>query len=224
MGRQHERNLEILAAIGEGNAPTQRALAERHGVALGLTNLYLKRLVTKGYVKVTDFPEKPAARKRLRYLLTPKGLAEKTRLTYAYMDRSLAQYRLARQTLRSALSTLALAPDGGVKRLALYGTGEAAELAYLTLKEFGLEPVGIFSTSAAGTFLGMPVRDCRELATEDVDAIVVATFDRPKNHVPALEALGIPPEKLLTLHPPRANGSRSTDAAAPPVGPRAGAR
>src|SRR5688500_8986706 len=221
MGRQHERNLEILAAIGEGNAPTQRALAERLGVALGLTNLYLKRLVTKGYVKVTDFPEKPAARKRLRYLLTPKGLAEKTRLTYAYVDRSLAQYRLARQTLRSALSTLALVPDGGVKRLALYGTGEAAELAYLPLKELGLEPVGIFPTSATGTFLGMPVRDCRELATEDVDAIVVATFDRPKNHVPALEALGIPSEKLLTLHPPRANGSRSTGAAAPSVGPQA---
>jgi DNA-binding MarR family transcriptional regulator len=206
--RHHERNLEILAAIGEGNALTQRALAQRLGVALGLTNLYLKRLVTKGYVKVTEFSEKPHARKRLRYLLTPKGLAEKTRLTYLYMDRSLGQYRLARQTLRTALSTLG-ASSGGGKRLALYGTGEAAELAYLTLKELGIEPMGVFSASPESTFLGMPVRDLRELRSADVDAVVVATFDRPKNHLPALEALGLPLEKLLTLQPPRGNGFRA---------------
>ena len=224
MGRQQERNLEILAAIGEDNALSQRALSERLGVALGLTNLYLKRLVTKGYVKVTEFSDKPAARKRLRYLLTPKGLAEKTRLTYAYMDRSLAQYRLARQTLRTALSTLTPASNGGVKRLALYGTGEAAELAYLTLKEFGLEPIGVFSTASGGTFLGMPVRDCRELANDDFDAVVVATFDRPKNHVPALEALGIPAEKLLTLQPPRPDGSRTANGGPPVVPPQAGSR
>jgi DNA-binding MarR family transcriptional regulator len=223
MGRQQERNLEILAAIGEDNALSQRALSERLGVALGLTNLYLKRLVTKGYVKVTEFSEKPAARKRLRYLLTPKGLAEKTRLTYAYMDRSLAQYRLARQTLRTALSTLTHASNGRVKRLALYGTGEAAELAYLTLKEFGLEPIGIFSTVPGGTFLGMPVRDCRELSGDDFDAVVVATFDRPKNHVPALEALGIPAEKLLTLQPPRPDG-RTVNGAPAAVRPQADSR
>jgi DNA-binding MarR family transcriptional regulator len=224
MGRQQERNLEILAAIGEDNALSQRALSERLGVALGLTNLYLKRLVTKGYVKVTEFSDKPAARKRLRYLLTPKGLAEKTRLTYAYMDRSLAQYRLARQTLRTALSTLTPASDGGVKRLALYGTGEAAELAYLTLKEFGLEPIGVFSTAPGGTFLGMPVRDCRELTGDDFDAVVVATFDRPKNHVPPLEALGIPAEKLLTLQPPHPDGGPTANGGPAAVRPQAGSR
>ena len=64
MPRDHERNLEILTAIGEGRPLTQRALAERLGVALGLTNLYLKRLATKGYIKIVDFPRKPAARKR----------------------------------------------------------------------------------------------------------------------------------------------------------------
>jgi DNA-binding MarR family transcriptional regulator len=198
--RQRERHLEILTAIGEGEPLTQRALAERLGVALGLANLYLKRLVTKGYIKVTDFGKKPAARKRLRYLLTPKGLAEKTRLTYEYMNRSVALYRLARITLRHALAHL---PEHGLKRIALYGTGEAAELAYLTLKEFGLEPLGIFAPVPDGRFLGWPVRDFRELATETFDGVILATFDKPKLHVPALLALGIPAQKILTIQASR---------------------
>jgi DNA-binding MarR family transcriptional regulator len=204
--RETRRELEILTAIDGGHAPSQRVLAERLGVALGLTNLYLKRLVRKGYVKISEFPRKPLARKRLRYLLTPKGIAEKTRLTYEYMDRSLSLYRLARETLRDALSHL---PQNGLKRIALYGTGEAAELAYLTLKEFGLEPVGIFARDPGETFLGMPVRDYRDLAIAEVDAIILATFDKPKLHVPELTALGIPAEKLLTLYPlKKSNGSR----------------
>src|SRR2546421_4998546 len=136
------RDLEILTAVDEGGTLTQRALAQRLGVALGLTNLYLKRLSRKGYLKIVEFPKKPATRKRLRYLLTPKGIAEKTRLTYEHMSYALNLYRRARQTLREALSHL---PGNGMKRIALYGTGEAAELAYLTLKESGLEPIGGFS-------------------------------------------------------------------------------
>ena len=95
MERQSERELEILIAIGEGKPLTQRALAQRLGVAVGLTNLYLRRLMRKGYVKVGGFPRKPAVRKRLRYLLTGKGIAEKSRLTYEYMTHSLHLYRRA---------------------------------------------------------------------------------------------------------------------------------
>lgn len=196
MERHVERDLEILTAISEGRPLTQRALAQRMGVALGLTNLYLKRLARKGFIKITDFPRKPAARKRLRYLLTPTGIAEKSRLTYEHVAYSLSLYRRARQTLRESLSLL---PEVGMKRLALYGTGEAAELAYLALKELGLEPVGVFSTEAGGTFLGFPVQGAAELAHEDLDAVIVATFDPPGARVAELEGRGIPREKLLTL-------------------------
>src|SRR5438093_5729239 len=151
MERSTERELEILTAIGEGRPLTQRALAQRLGIALGLTNLYLKRLAKKGSIKITEFPRRPAARKRLRYLLTPRGIAEKTRLTYEHIGYSLALYRRTRQTLRDALGSL---PANGLKRVALYGTGEAAELAYLTLREFDLEPVGVFTADGGGQFLG----------------------------------------------------------------------
>lgn len=196
MERSDERELEILKAIGEGAPFTQRALAERLGIALGLTNLYLKRLVKKGYIKIAEFSHKPAARKRLRYLLTPKGIGAKTRLTYDHVTYALNLYRRTRETLREALSRL---PESGMKRIALYGTDEAAELAYLTLKEAGIEPVGVFSSRANARFLGFDVRHIRELAADECDAVVVATFDRPEPYLAALAALGVPPSKFLTL-------------------------
>jgi DNA-binding MarR family transcriptional regulator len=199
MDRDSERHLEILSAIDEGKPLTQRALAQRLGVALGLANLYVRRLATKGFIKVKEFPNKPSARKRFRYVLTPRGVAEKTRLTYDYMSYSLQLYRRARANLRDAMTGL---HSRGMKRIALYGTGDAAELAYLTLREFGLEPIGIFAASADGQFLGFPVRSVTELADEDVDGVIIATFDRPELHVAELGRLGLPREKVLTLRRP----------------------
>jgi DNA-binding MarR family transcriptional regulator len=190
------RDLEILTAVDEGGTLTQRALAQRLGVALGLTNLYLKRLSRKGYLKIVEFPRKPATRKRLRYLLTPKGMAEKTRLTYEHMSYALNLYRRTRETLRTSLATLAPA---GAKRIALYGTGDAAELAYLTLREFGLEPVAVFAPTAGGEFLGYRIRAVAELVDEELDTVIVATFERPEPVVAELVELGVPAAKLVTL-------------------------
>lgn len=206
MERQVERDLEILTAIEEGLPLTQRALAARLGVALGLANLYLKRLARKGCIKIVEFPKKPAARKRLRYLLTPRGVAEKTRLTYEHMAYSLDLYRRARRTLRESLGRLA---DGGAKRIALYGTGEAAEVAYLTLKELGLEPVGVFAPSADGRFLGFPVRALAELGREDFDVVIVATFERPEQSLAELGRSGLALDKIVTLRESLPGGQRA---------------
>jgi DNA-binding MarR family transcriptional regulator len=194
--RSNERELEILTAIGEERPLTQRALAQRLGIALGLTNLYLKRLAKKGYIKIAEFPRKPAARKRLRYLLTPRGISEKSRLTYEHIAYALNLYRRARETLRGELSRL---PESGMKRIALYGTDEAAELAYLTLKEAGIEPVGVFGAAAGGQFLGFKVHTLADLVADECDAVVVATFDRPEARVAELAQVGVASDRILTL-------------------------
>ena len=199
MERQHERDLEILTAIDEGEPLTQRALAQRLGVALGLANLYLKRLAVKGSIKIVEFPRKPAARKRLRYLLTPTGMAEKTRLTYEHITYSLDLYRRARQALRDSLSPL---PERGAKRVALFGTGEAAEVAYLTLRELGLEPIGVFAREPGGQFLGFPVQALADLMEADADAVIVATFDRPEPVLLELTAAGLSRDRIVTLRQP----------------------
>ena len=199
MERRGQRDLEILTAIGEGRPLTQRDLSQRLGVALGLTNLYLKRLARKGLIKISEFPRKPGPGQRLRYVLTGKGFSEKTRLSYAYIVHSLDLYRRAREALRERLSQLS---DGGVKRVALYGTGEAAELAYLTLREFGLEPVGVFTREGGGQFLGFPVRAVHELTEAEADGLVLATFEPSEPQVVELVRLGFPTSKILTLFPP----------------------
>jgi DNA-binding MarR family transcriptional regulator len=203
MQRQGERDLEILTAIEEGLPFTQRALAERLGVALGLCNLYLKRLARKGCIKIVNFPRKPAARKRLQYLLTPRGVAEKTRLTYEHMAYSLNLYRRARWTLRQALGGLA---DGGARHIVLCGVGEAAEVAYLTLKEAGLEPTAVFAPDSGGRFLGYPVRPLVELATEEFDLVIVATFDHPEGWLAELGRLGVARSRIVTLREPITEG------------------
>jgi hypothetical protein len=145
---------------------------------------------------VSEFPAKPSARKRLRYVLTPKGVAEKTRLSYEYMAYSLRLLRRTRGNLRETMASLHAA---GMKRFAIFRVGEAAELAYLTLREFGLEPVGVFDREAGGRFLGFPVRSLAELAEEEIDGVIVATFDRPEPQLAELGALGVPAGKCVIL-------------------------
>jgi len=165
-------------------------------VAIGLANLYLKRLARKGSIKIVEFPRKPAARKRLRYLLTPRGVAEKTRLTYEHMAYALDLYRRARRTLRESLGQL---PERGAKRIGLCGAGEAAEVAYLTLRELGIEPLAVFTPDGGGQFLGLPVRALDELGGEELDAVIVATFERPEPMVAELARRGVAPDRIVTL-------------------------
>jgi DNA-binding MarR family transcriptional regulator len=204
VNRHAERELEILTAIGEDRALSQRALSERLGAALGLTNLLLKRLVTKGYIKTVTFASKPAARKRFRYLLTAKGVAEKSRLTYEHVTYSLSLYRRTRQRLRERLTLL---PENGMRRIVLYGVGEAAELAYLTLKEFGIEPTGVFTEMEDATFLGQPTHPVTALPGQIFDAVVVATFERPDPHLAELVRIGVPRKKIITLRGLNAAGA-----------------
>ena len=204
MNRHAERELEILTAIDEDRALSQRALSRRLGAALGLTNLLLKRLATKGYIKTVTFASKPAARKRLRYLLTAKGVAEKTRLTYEHVGYALSLYGRTRQRLRERLTLL---PQHGLRRIVLYGAGEAAELAYLTLREFGIEPTGVFTEADGVTFLGQPTRPVTALPGSVYDAVVVATFERPEPHVAELVRIGIRREQIITLRGVDAGGA-----------------
>ena len=90
--------LRILEQIERDPAATQADLAARLGVAVGTVNWYVKRLVKKGHIKVTRLQ-----RRRLRYLITPDGIAEKTRLAMEYVQVSMGMYRATRQQARELL-------------------------------------------------------------------------------------------------------------------------
>jgi predicted transcriptional regulator len=191
MDIEAHRDLQLLEAVEQNARVTQRTLASKLGIALGLTNIYLKRLVRKGYIKCVNVQSN-----RITYLITPRGIVEKARLTYEFMDYSLQLYAGVRQRLRTVFAAAAAAGQ----RVAIYGRGEAAELTYLSLKEAGLEPVAIFDGENGQAFLGMPVIPIRDHATVEYDLIIVATLERSAQQlVSVLLENGVPREKLLPL-------------------------
>ncbi len=191
MELESRRDLQLLEALEQESTITQRTLASRLGMALGLTNLYLKRLIRKGYVKcVTVSPN------RLVYALTPKGVARKGRLTYEFMKYSLDFYRDARRHLRGTLLPVAAQKQ----RVAIYGTGDAAELVFLLFKDMGLDLVAIFGDDPA-RFLGFDVTPIANHAEVAYDVLIVAVLERPAGTVRRLRNVGVPPMKLLLLQP-----------------------
>lgn len=195
VGSEARRDLEALEAIAENEQITQRRLSTRLGIALGLTNLYLKRLVRKGYVKCINIRSN-----RIRYLITPTGIAEKTRLSYEFMDYSLHLYGQVRRHLRKVLEPLSA---GGPKRIAIYGSGEAAELAYLSILELGHDLVAVFDAEPSGVFLGKPVGDIHDPDGPTFDLLIVATLDKSRAIVDRVLDLGVPAEKLVYLREDR---------------------
>lgn len=193
MNIEARRDLTVLDAVARDQHITQRNLAAKLGIALGLTNIYLKRLIRKGYIKCINVQSN-----RLLYLITPQGIAEKSRLTYEFMDYSLYLYREVREHLSEVLRPCR---EEGARRIAVFGTGEAAELAYLSLREHGLDPAAIFDLQAGGMFLGMPIRGLDECSLVAFDRMIVASLDTPDALVKKLVDAGVPIEKLLTLKP-----------------------
>jgi DNA-binding MarR family transcriptional regulator len=209
MDVESRRDLQLLEALEQEATITQRTLSGRLGIALGLTNLYLKRLVRKGYVKcVTVSPN------RLVYSLTPKGMARKARLTYEFMKYSLDFYRDARQHLRRNLASAVAHQE----RIAIYGTGDAAELVYLLLRDMGLQLVAVFGPEGDGKFLGLPVRPVADHGSVAFDVLVVAVLERPAGTAKLLRQAGVPDSKVVTLRPdaapaaPALNGAGATPA------------
>src|SRR5712691_1956493 len=190
MDVEAHRDLRLLEEVEQDSRITQRSLATKLGIALGLTNVYLKRLVRKGYIKCVNVQSN-----RISYLITPRGIAEKARLTYEFMDYSLHLYSEVRQHLRHVLQECAAAH----RRVAIYGRGEAAELAYLSLKECGLEPVAIFDREGGHAFLGMPVRPVREHDQVAYDLMIVATLESSGQQYLGLIQGGVPKDKLFPL-------------------------
>lgn len=169
--------LKLLTSLAEAPSLSQRGLAGQLGVALGLANAYLRRAVTKGWIKMRQAPAR-----RYFYYLTPEGFAEKAALTREYLSDSLTFFRRVRQQSAEALAE---AEKNGCKRIVFYGCGDLAEIAAISARERGLELVGIIDPQRnAERFNDLPVfRSLNECGPADAVLITdmadpQATFDR----------------------------------------------
>lgn len=127
------RELTLLENIENDPDVNQSTLATQLGVAVGTVNWHLKRLIAKGYVKV-----KRAERKKLRYIITPEGIALRARLAVDYVERSFSIYRRTRQRVAEFLSEVKVA---GYDRVRILGKGDVVDICRLTCLEQGVEVV-----------------------------------------------------------------------------------
>lgn len=125
------RELILLEQIEHDPDVTQASLAAQLGVAVGTVNWHLKRLIEKGYVKA-----KRAQRKKLRYIITPEGIALRARLTVDYIENSFQLYRRTRLRVLDALVKVRQAGHSSVRIL---GDGDIAEIIRLTCMEQGIK-------------------------------------------------------------------------------------
>jgi len=192
MDQDKLRTLKLLEAIDSSDPPTQRELARDLNISLGLVNAFIKRLAKKGYFKITTIPKK-----RARYLLTPKGAVEKSRLTYEYIRYSVGFYREIREMLVSLFGRL---EREGVERIALYGCGEVAELAHLFLQNTSIKLTGIFDEKSDGRkFFGHKVRSYEELVKDGYEYVLITQTEDTQRHFDRLVDLGVKPECILHL-------------------------
>ncbi len=122
-----DRELVLLEQIERDPDITQATMAAQLGVAVGTVNWHIKRLISKGYVKV-----KRAQRRKLRYIITPEGIAFRARLTVNYIETSMRLYRKTRLHVRELLSEINAA---GFNQVSIDGEGDIADICRLTCLE-----------------------------------------------------------------------------------------
>ena len=195
----------LLVELEMDGRASQRALSRDLGIALGLTNLLLRDLVRKGWVRVVH-----AKSNRASYLLTQAGIAEKARLSRLALQNDVRFYVEARDRIADRLKTLSaqwpVAQDGArrfEKRIVFYGGGGLAEIGYICLNQTDLRLVGVVDDHG-GPFFGVPVFPRDQLRPGDVggvsyEVVVVTTLAEVDEARKALEVKEIPLERIAWL-------------------------
>ena len=186
------RSFLLLDEISKNHELTQRDLSKKLGVALGLINSYIKNLAGKGYITVSTIP-----RKRYAYYLTPSGFAEKTRLTYQHLQNFTNLYRTARRDFHNLFNSV---KKSRVRRVVFCGVDEVTEIAYLSLKEAGLELAGILDkASGKKKFFGFEVRPITDIGVLEYDIVVITSFQGGEGLKTLLVRAGVDEKRVLSI-------------------------
>ncbi len=152
---QHE--LKTLLEIKDNPSVTQRSLAHRLNISLGLTNAILQNLIHRGWIKA-----KKLTGRKILYLITPQGMARATNLIYDRFRETQNYYQYTKELLTSYLTDLY---NQGKRRAVIYGTNQLAEITYLSLLDSPLKLHSILTDDPSKKkFLGHQVFNISEFA------------------------------------------------------------
>ena len=192
MDKEDLHILRLMGEIDQSGDHSQRALSRRLGVSLGLVNTFLKRLVNKGYFKVMTLPKN-----RVKYLLTPEGMARKSKLTAEYLRDSITLYKDIKTLLLAKYQEL---EGEEVETVLFWGAGEVAELAYLYLQLTPIQLVGIVDHERIGkAFFGFKVEGVRGLTKKGWDRILLTRLNHVQEDMDELAELGIDRDRMVRI-------------------------
>ncbi len=183
------RSFLLMSELENGEPISQREIAGRLNIALGLVNSYLKALVQKGFVTVKTYP-----RNRYAYLLTPSGFAEKSRLAFQHLSNFHKLYQVTRQESLALFNSLR---EQGVKRVSFCGLDDLTEIAYMSLQEARLELEQVMDTVSGGRFLDLEVISLADGVNAASGPIVITSLPRAEDLKKKLRELGVVEEKIL---------------------------
>ena len=164
--------LGLLNAVEKGGV-TQRSLSRELGIAVGLVNIYIKRCINTGLIKVQEIPHR-----RYAYYVTPQGFVEKSRLITTHFISSFEFFRRARAACEDSLLKAVAAEQG---RIALLGANELAEIAVVVAMDIGLQIVAIVDpVLKKPRFVGAPVIANVAAVAQIADAALVTSLANPQ--------------------------------------------
>ncbi|MDD5728856.1 MAG: hypothetical protein PHV59_09850 [Victivallales bacterium] len=179
--------LEILNHVEADARLNNRMAAVKLGCSVKLAHELLRKMVERGCLHV-----KKIHSRRWDYFLTTKGIAEKVRLTYEFLQFSMRFYQEARKKSSQLCRDFA---ESGIRQVALLGTGDLAEIVYLGIKEWNLDLIDVFDDDSE-VFFGHQVRKVKELESTRAGAVIVCVYDpqRPmdENFMPSDVNVGLP--------------------------------
>jgi len=192
MDTQDIRSLQILEELGNKESPSQRDLAKKLNISLGLANSFIKRLAKQGHIKITTVP-----RNRVRYILTPKGIAEKSQLTYRFIRYSLKFYK---QVLRDFQEVLHQLKKMNVKSVVFYGATDLAEISFISLKDTDIKLVGVVDDFKEGDkFMGYTIQPTKALKRLEFDRVIITAIESKETMFTKLLRKKIPKERIFML-------------------------
>jgi DNA-binding MarR family transcriptional regulator len=165
------RELEILERL-EGNGHlTQRDLSKEVGIALGLVNHLLKKMVKKGWIKIRNIDSK-----KIRYLITPEGAREKSSLLYKRVESTIHFYLEAKRVIKDKVIHL---KNEGIEDVSIYGINHISEVLFIVLKELGLELVCVVDDNKEGEeWFGYDVIGMDQFIRSNTSILILASFDK----------------------------------------------
>ncbi len=155
-----EKEIEILNFIGASDNLSQRKISNSLGLSLGLVNLFLKKLVNKGFIKI----KKTGSAKSLQYILTSKGFNERLNFNLYYLKKNLHYYSGAKQALLQKLEQLS---EKSIINIYIFGTDDWAEIIYLALQNFDFNLMGFIDDNGVKNKFNKPVYNLSQIENFD---------------------------------------------------------